>query len=208
MFDTRIIAALEERHYTSKCLYAHVVGMCPSPHTSDVLLVELDPVQDVRRTLVVRGQGIEMFPLFLIGRRIAVMCRPQLDEAYFSQYGFTALADVEKLTEQEADLLWRWRREALECLCDERFQMTQFELELCDSMSSRGTPPALRQRRLLRQTVRQRAVRPPKATLETMDRAARYDIARRGGGPAPLGDAIAELIEWMMKAAGGPRSAN
>ncbi len=206
--NTRIIAAQEERHYTSTCLYGRVIDIQRSAHADGVVLIELDPQGDMRRTLVARSEEIHMFPPFLIGRQVAVMCRPQVHETYFSLYGFTALADVDDLTEREADVLWWWRRDALDCLCDETFQMTRFEEELCDSMSSWGTPPTPSQRRGLAEVVRQRTLRPPRRTLDTMHRAARYDIVLRDGGPVALRDGMAEFLDWMMKTAGRATSTN
>ncbi len=208
LFNTRIIAAQEERHYTSTCLYGRVLDISCVPSSDGLAFVDLDPKDDVRRTLVVRGERVQMFPPFLIGRDIAAMCRPQVHETSFTLHGFTALADVVGLTEQEADALWWWRRDALRCLCDERFQMTTFEEDICVSMWSWGAPPSPRQRRALRDVVRQRASRPPARTLETIHRAARYDAARGGGGPTSIREGMAELLDWMIKNARGATSHN
>ena len=145
-----------------------------------------------RRVVVARGANARMFPAFLQGYVVRVVCRPDAAGEWRTLYNFLELAHVAGLTERQETDLWPWRVGAYRLLRDGRVQMSAFEESVCRTVSLSGRPPSLKQRAILARI----SEREPGATRDSLWRAERHRPRENGDGSASIGEV---LLQYLAK---------
>ena len=183
---------LLERYWQSECLIGTVLSIqCFSTEDGPFISIRLAGLNEygLARVLVARGtDDCRMFPDFLRGRTIKVLCRRGETTEFATHYLFSALAFVEDLSVFEENRLWPWKRAARRLLKDPGVHLDSFEEQLCASMSMWGRPPSVKQRSRFGDLVeREAGTRPP--TGSSVARSRRYK-SRPSSEPLRVGYAL------------------
>lgn len=198
----REVNSLLEVYWRSECLIGDVKdkSLVETPSGREAYIFLSGENEDMlSRVILVRDRGLEMFPDFLIGKRIRVLVRRTSSDDWTTWYRFSSLAHVEGLTISQQRRLWPWRLEALDVLRNRYVQLSDFEEDLCGSLSVWGNPPSDKQRRIFREISARKSHPARSTTLDAALRASRHKPRPSREEPTDIAEALQELLEELRQ---------
>lgn len=196
MTGERALDRLLEIHWRSHCILGNVEQIVPLARSDRGVVIVLSGSDEngLIRLVDVPHEYRRMFPDFLVGRRVGIVCRRQGFTALTVRYDFTHLAWVHALSEREAPKLWPWREAAEQVLRNPSIHLSPREYDLCQTLAAYGRPPSGAQRRFF-ESVRSKSSK--KATPETYFRSRRFGA--RDAEPISLGVALLRALEDLRR---------
>lgn len=185
---------LLERYSNAQCLIGEVLEIQRKRSGGDETAVRLTDAADGRQRIVLAPDRLgNMFPDFVHERTVRIVCRSvgSPDNTIF--YDFLHLAHVEGISRDEEVQLWPWKDHAYRLLVDPSIRLSQFEEDLCRSLTWWGRPPSEKQRAVFRQ-ISERQSGPQAVSRESLLRAARYRPRLNCIAPQPVGDALLHAL--------------
>lgn len=197
----REVDHLLDRYINAQCLIGRIIDIRRTVDLAGThgTLITLDGVtaEGLVRQVVALDQGARMFPRFLLGRIVRVVCRTAGEQQLVVRHTFLHLAHVEGLTDSQQNRLWPWREEAFEALTDPRLRLTAFEEGLCRTLLSWGRPPSPEQQRHFRRIAERRRSATNRLSREALLRAARHRPRPALEAPTPIGTLLVEALNEL-----------
>lgn len=203
----REIDHLLDIHTNAQCLIGRVehISRTVDREGRRATLITLDGLLygSLCREVLALDQGTQMFPGFLVGRIIRVVCRSPRLSRDRARYDFLHLAHVDGLTRQQRSRLWPWREDAYCVLTNPRLRLSPFEEGLCQTLMTWGRPPSPEQARHFRRIAQRQGSATNRLTRDALLRVARHRPHPRMKEPTPLGillqGALNELRDiWLQ----------
>lgn len=158
MDPEHILEGLAEIEWRSECLLGSIEEILTEFGMPYAVRLSGESEAGLTRIVFFDPEDSDMFPDFIVGRRVGILANRKAHTASYSRYAFRHLAFVANLAHHEERALYPWRHAAEGYLATGR--LTRFETGLCTSLRLWGRPPTPKQRESFRR-IRTRLGPPP-----------------------------------------------